>query len=908
MKRWLSIYTKVTKSEPLLYLLTSALKIQRCQKTLILRKASAPADVFEPLVLTLTSPPVVENGLTNDLTTPNWSAKESLNKDIHLKKALHSPALISPGIDPLSHQILWRMQTGKASKLRSPGIDSPVQQTGPPPDGSTDIYPTTNRTESLPQKEKKKGVSFLSRLNIKGGKKKESYKDVDEFETDDPRIEGTNAHVFSSSISASGFVPQHKEPPNYIKVRPRYKKQREFDHMFLAQELRTDDRLGEEILTEPKVTIWCMEFSLDGRFLAAAGRDQIVRIWAVLSTPEERRTHEQEEDVFSGTSGGKRLSAPVFKSKPIREYQSHTGDIIDVYWSKNNFLLSSSMDKSVKLWHPSRKECLCTFNHLDFVTSIAFHPTDDRFFLAGSLDSVLRLWSIPEKKVIYSCEFPEIITAVAFTPNGKSAIAGGISGICQFYSIDHSHGLKVCSQIHVRSSRGKNSKGSKITGIRTTGTLPDFPGGGEVNILVTSNDSRIRLYNFKEERLEMKFQGHENTCSQIKASFSDDGRYVICGSENRKAYIWNICPKDAEAKEKPPMEMFNAHSSIVTAAIMAPAATRRLLSGSGDPIYDVCNPPPITLLSLEEFNLDSEKQISDTAGPRNFDEYPSYLARTSHDDGPIIVTSDYTGSIKCFRLDCAYEKRHQWDTSSTFSRKRSSLRVNSINTRNSTGSRHNSLSRSQSSFNISATTAVSIEQNPPWRNEVKDEPNYPPQNLPSRNEIKATPNERMSQDLNRDSFQSSVTSQSHNRQEDSVESSPRAVFSNSKNPSASASPPASKTLEVLDETTRRNDSTSKLNYFWNINSWRTTLGYSSSSRGPEGFDSGGRSLGERSDHFGGHLSRELSGVEEEGQECTPGSEEELLRCPMCNGKDFKRRKVSGRGLVMVCVGCGVIMG
>lgn len=61
--------------------------------------------------------------------------------------------------------------------------------------------------------------------------------------------------------------------------------------------------------------------------------------------------------------------------------------------------------------------------------------------------------------------------------------------------------------------------GSKITGIKTA-TLNGDPDA--VKVLITSNDSRIRLYNLRDKVLEMKFKGHENTSSQLRASFSDD--------------------------------------------------------------------------------------------------------------------------------------------------------------------------------------------------------------------------------------------------------------------------------------------------------------------------------------------------------------------------------------------------
>jgi hypothetical protein len=359
-------------------------------------------------------------------------------------------------------------------------------------------------------------------------------------------------------------------------------------------------------------------------------------------------------------------------------------------WSKNNFLLSSSMDKTVRLWHMSRQDCLCTFKHDDLVTSIAFHPTDDRFFLAGSLDAQLRLWSIPDKTVAFSAPTGDFVTAVAFTPDGKTAICGLLSGLCIFFETD---GLKNSFQIHVRSSRGKNAKGSKITGIRTT-AITNGRSQGDVKVLISSNDSRVRIYSLKTRLLETKFKGHENQSSQIHASFSDDGSYITSGSEDRKAYIWSLDDAQADLKDKQPYESFDAHPEVVTTSLIAPTAPKQLLSASGDPIYDLCNPPPVTLLSLDEATA-SQSALSDqsdvpstTRRPR---ESPAYVERSKHRTGNIIVTTDRMGVIKVFRQDCAYLKRQQslWETGSKFSGKVTSGigRSSSILTKTSAGSR-----------------------------------------------------------------------------------------------------------------------------------------------------------------------------------------------------------------------------
>ena len=567
---------------------------------------------------------------------------------------------------------------------------------------------------------------------MRGSKKKDTGDLDSESELGgEARTDGAHARLFTQSIAGGGFIPQHKEPPRYIRTKVHHKTVREFNRMFLAQQLVGTQPLkaadqtqgdaekqeettpaeassvpaptGERGATKAGGAIWAAEFSKDGKYLAAAGRDRVVRVWAVISTHEERRAHEEEEAANGGT--GERLSAPVFSGKPFREFEGHTGEILDLSWSKNNFLLSSSMDKAVRLWHISRDVCLCTFKHKDFVTRLAFHPRDDRFFLAGSLDTMLRLWSIPDKAIAYSAQLPDLITAVSFSPDGRTAIAGLLNGLCLFYDTD---GLKLQTQIHVRSSRGKNAKGSKITGIQTMAIVPGSTsapwqgrnvgsppqrtstGPGEVKVLITSNDSRIRIYNLRDKTLDAKIKGHQNGYSQIAATFSDDGKYVICGSEDRKAFIWSMGIDISEAKDNRPCEYFDGHGEIVTNAIFAPTRSRMLLDASGDPIYDLCNPPPVTLMSLEEAASANASQTAlsaegdganpapePTAAPnghgqaRRPEESPAYIARSRHVDGNIIVTTDDTGIIKVFRQDCAFQKRkhESWETGSTFSKK-----------------------------------------------------------------------------------------------------------------------------------------------------------------------------------------------------------------------------------------------
>lgn len=372
--------------------------------------------------------------------------------------------------------------------------------------------------------------------------------------------------------------------------------------------------------------VWTMKFSPCGKLLATGGQDNMLRIWVLKAAYphfDDMRTKyadvrvspapslESLNSIVSENSVGDFLTqaqtmsdedkdAP-FMSRPLCVYKGHASDVLDVSWSKNYFILSSSMDKTVRLWHISRRECLCIFQHIDFVTAIVFHPKDDRYFLSGSLDGKLRLWNIPEKKVTMWNEVSSLITTANFCHNGKFAVAGTYDGKCIFYTTEQ---LKYYTQIHVRSTRGKNAKGSKITGVEP---LP-----GEDKILVTSNDSRIRLYDLRDLTLTCKYKGCTNNSSQIKASFSPKSKYLICGSEDHFVYIWKTQHEfykfsSARRDRNDYWEAIKVHNATVTAAVFAPN--------------------PSLFIRSKRQESDSSKEIEET--PRQ-----------------VMVTADFTGAIK----------------------------------------------------------------------------------------------------------------------------------------------------------------------------------------------------------------------------------------------------------------------
>ncbi|TYI96429.1 hypothetical protein E1A91_D01G072100v1 [Gossypium mustelinum] len=406
---------------------------------------------------------------------------------------------------------------------------------------------------------KKKGSWFksiksvASSVTVKGHKERRSSEERDTSSEKGGR-RSSSATDDSQDVSFHG--------PERVRVKQYGKSCKELTALYKSQEIQAHNG-----------SIWSIKFSLDGKYLASAGEDCEIHVWRVVASEKRGELMEKVDDgnlnfllVANGFPETTMLSPiadhhpekkrrgrsslsrkslsldPIvvpdtvfaLSDKPFCSFQGHSDDVLDLSWSKSQQLLSSSMDKTVRLWDLISKTCLRIFSHSDYVTCIQFNPVDDKYFISGSLDAKVRIWSIPDRKVVDWNDLHEMVTAACYTPDGQGALVGSYKGSCHLYDTSENK-LQLKSQINLQNKK-KKAHQKKITGFQ-------FAPGSSSEVLITSADSRIRLVD--ESDLIHKFKGFRNTNSQISASVTTNGKYVVSASEDSYVYVWK---QEAESR------------------------------------------------------------------------------------------------------------------------------------------------------------------------------------------------------------------------------------------------------------------------------------------------------------------------------------------------------------------------
>ncbi|KAL9269890.1 WD repeat-containing protein [Drosera capensis] len=350
--------------------------------------------------------------------------------------------------------------------------------------------------------------------------------------------------------SDTGTLPMAKM--QRMRVRCSRKKPKELSALYSRQDFQAH-----------RGSILSMKFSLDGQYLASSGEDRIVRLWLVVEDERSSEldipdidpscvyfimnylselkpfTMEKEKRSLRKTSDSACVVIPpkIFRllEKPLHEFRGHEGKILELSWSKNNDLLSSSVDNTVRLWRVGSNSCLKVFLHDNYVTCVQFNPVDDNYFISGSIDGKVRIWEVSDSHVVYWADIKDIVTAVSYSPDGKGGIIGTLTGCCRLYNVSGNN-LQLDSQICLHSRKKKSCR--KITAFQY---LPQDP----KKVMVTCADSRIRILH--GTTVIGKYKGSRKSANYVSASFTYDGKHILSACEDSNVYMWNCMDHGTQA-------------------------------------------------------------------------------------------------------------------------------------------------------------------------------------------------------------------------------------------------------------------------------------------------------------------------------------------------------------------------
>lgn len=452
----------------------------------------------------------------------------------------------------------------------------------------------------------KKGTALLKNLRVAASGflvvEKGEKAEKEEKEEEDPPPAAAAAGEEKSEKHSSQWVDAHQHGKQY----------KEFTALHFSQEIQAHEG-----------SIWTMKFSSDARLLATAGEDTNIHVWEVHEfeimqpkPPEEYSSSDQTDaagtscdrvalaDVATlpierkkGKKTAKGAAIPEYvklpetvvsiSEKPKYSLKGHKDEVLDLSWSQSQQLLSSSMDKTVRLWDLETQSCLKIFAHSDYVTSIQFNPVADNHFISGSLDGKLRIWSVADRQVVDWTDVHEMVTAASYTPDGQGAIVGSQQGNCKMYSVEdstleHRMDIQKKKKPPAKKFPAFASQSKKLTGFQTPAPAGKITGfqfapWSPSEVLISSADSRLGIYNGPD--LVQKIRGFRNTSSQISASFCPDGKHVISAGEDSQVYVWKVeeAKNTAPAKKKTIVEV-GAHEYFtckdVSVAITWPGSTK----------------------------------------------------------------------------------------------------------------------------------------------------------------------------------------------------------------------------------------------------------------------------------------------------------------------------------------------
>lgn len=288
-------------------------------------------------------------------------------------------------------------------------------------------------------------------------------------------------------------------------------------------------------MTNPGSTVLWVAFSPDGRMLATGGTDKFVRLWNV-STLQPTTTplilHRDSVECLDFSRDGRLLAAAggeyvslwdPASGELIRQHKVAHGSVVaSVNFSPDGQLLATGgTDSKVRLWDPVSGHAVTMIEHRSEVWSVAFSP-DGRLLAVSGKDPAVRLWdpSTGEPGRELMVDTYEGADALAFSSNGR-ILAAAASNYVHLWDL---------TTDRPRVTRLDHQDRDEI--LRSVAFSPD----GQL-LAAAGDNGEVRLWDLRTGKLAVEPWMYHHGKAIHSVAFSPDGR-SICSGGQKTIRLW----------------------------------------------------------------------------------------------------------------------------------------------------------------------------------------------------------------------------------------------------------------------------------------------------------------------------------------------------------------------------------
>ncbi len=247
-----------------------------------------------------------------------------------------------------------------------------------------------------------------------------------------------------------------------------------------------------------------VDISPDGRYLAAGGMDNTVKIYDLNSR------------------------------SLVREFERHPDDIFSLAFGPNSeYLVTGCRDRLIRVFDVNTGELVYTLDrHNDTIYKVRFHP-DGRFLVSAGKDKTIFVWDLDTGTLIDVLrEHTDAVYALEFSPDGKTLYSGSLDKTVVAWDVENLNkitGFKVKQDVYSLAVN-PDSTLVAVSGItRERGGDPD------------KRVSPINVYSVNDDYQRKKvFPGHQKACWEL--IFTPDSQYVVSGGTDSRVRIWTMAP------------------------------------------------------------------------------------------------------------------------------------------------------------------------------------------------------------------------------------------------------------------------------------------------------------------------------------------------------------------------------